>query len=202
MTKEIIIAFIMCIDIYLAAAAYCNSGIRIPALSAGAISLVSAAVLCISVEFSELLGRHVPASLFRICGIVLLTSIGVLTIIRSVVRTVMLRASENGGISLKKGNLVIRLYLDDTAADLDGSKVLSLGEALALSLVSSFDCAATGLGFGCHDLNIPVLTLSAFICGCTALFLGDLTGKKISSLRHDLSWVGGIIIIIFTLLFY
>ncbi|MBR4628494.1 MAG: sporulation protein [Ruminococcus sp.] len=201
MTEEILLAFIVSIDIYLAAAAYCNSGIRIPIPSAAAISLVGAAVLWSAVRFSAMVGRYVPAGVFHKCGIAVLTAIGVLTILKSAVRSIMRKATENNGILLKKGSIVIRLYLDDTAADIDGSKTLSVTEALSLAVVSSFDCAATGIGAGSHSLNTAVLAPAAFLCGCLALFLGNITGKKISSLKHDLSWVGGLILIIFAFVF-
>ena len=42
-----------------------------------------------------------------------------------------------------------------------------------------------------------LLFTAAFICGGTALFLGSVTGRKISSLRHDFSWAGGLLLIIF-----
>ena len=52
MLKELFISFIVSIDIFLAAAACCNSGIRIPLLSALLIDLISAAVLGISMTFA------------------------------------------------------------------------------------------------------------------------------------------------------
>ena len=201
MTEEIFLALIVSIDIFLAAAAYCNSGIRIPPLSAAVISFVGAAVLWAALNFSAMLGRHIPASVFHKCGIAVLTAIGVLTIMKSAARSIAGRISSNGGISLKKGHIVIRLYLDDTAADIDGSKTLSLSESLTIAFVSSFDCAATGIGAGSHSINSSAAALMTFICGCIAMFLGNLTGKKISSLKHDLSWMGGLVLIIFAFVF-
>lgn len=201
MIEEIFLAFIVSIDIYLAAAAYCNSGIRIPPLSAVVISLVGAAVIWSAVSFSAMLGRHIPAAVFHKCGVAVLTTIGVLTIVKSAARSIARKISSNGGISLKKGSLVIRLYLDDTAADIDGSKTLSLSEALAIAFVSSFDCAATGIGAGTHSLNTAALAAMTFTCGCLALFLGNLTGKRVASLKHDLSWTGGVVLIIFAFVF-
>jgi len=201
LTEEIFLAFIVSIDIYLAAAAYCNSGIRIPPLSAIVISLFGSAVLWVTVSFSAMLGRYIPAAVFHKCGIAVLTAIGVLTIMKSAARSIARRISSNGGISLKKGSLVIRLYLDDTAADIDGSKTLSLSEALAIAFVSSFDCAATGIGAGSHSLNITAAAVMTFICGCAAMFMGNLTGKRIASLKHDLSWIGGVVLIIFAFVF-
>ena len=84
MQREIFLAFIVSIDTYLAAAAYCNSGIRIPAFSAAIINLIGAAVLGISMKFSELLGSFIPVGICRIAGIAVLVFIGLLTISRKI----------------------------------------------------------------------------------------------------------------------
>jgi len=197
--KELILSLIVSVDTYLAAAALCNSAISIPLRSAMLINAVSAAVLGISIKISSLLGNILPAYLFHKCGAALLTAIGLLTIFKSLVRSITRKLSQNGGISLKtgKGSLVVRLYLDDTAADIDNSKMLSPPEAFALALASSLDSAATGLGSGSSGIEPMTVTAAAFICGCAALFFGSLTGRYISKLDHDLSWIGGVLLIVF-----
>ena len=201
MYKELVLALIVSVDTYLAAAALCNSSIRIPLRSAVLINAMSAAVLGISIKFSALLGAVMPAALFHKLGVALLTAIGLLTVLKSLIRNITRKLSENGGISLKtgKGSLVVRLYLDDTAADIDNSKLLSAPEAFALALASSIDSAATGLGSGSSGIEPLTVTAAAFLCGCAALFLGSFTGRRISSLQRDLSWIGGILLIVFAL---
>lgn len=199
MQREIFLAFIVSIDTYLAAAAYCNSGIRIPAFSAAIINLIGAAVLGISLKFSELLGSFIPVDICHIAGIAVLIFIGLLTIMKSLIRTLIRRISERGELSLKMGKnpIVVKLYLDETAADFDNSKILSAVEAAALALASSFDSAAMGLSSGFDDIRPFITSVFAFLCGFLAIFVGNLTGRKISSLRHDFSWVGGVMLILF-----
>lgn len=98
-----------------------------------------------------------------------------------------------------KSPIVLRLYLDDTAADFDNSKSLSTAEAAALSLAGSLDSAAIGLSSGISVTSPLLVSVFAIICGSAAILLGNLTGKKISSLNHDFSWVGGIMLILFAL---
>lgn len=202
MCEELFLAMIVSIDTYLAAAAYCNSGIRIPVFSALMINAVGAAVLGITTGFSETIGNRLPANVFRICGRALLTTIGVLTIMKSLIRNIAKRLSENGAINLKteKGSLVVRLYLNDTAADTDNSKVLSMPEAFTLALASSLDSAATGLGSGCGSISPVKVSVITFFWGTFMVILGNLTGRKIASLDRDLSWIGGILLIAFAFL--
>lgn len=199
MLKEFILAFIVSIDIYLATAACCNSGIRIPLGSALTIDLFSACILWISVTLSDFISHFISSHTIHIIGTVVLISIGSMNIFKSVMRNIIRRLSDKGGISLKMRNysLFIKLCLDDTAVDMDSSKVLSVGEASVLALAGSLDAAATGLSCGGSDISAAYAFLSAIICGASALTLGSLTGRKISSLRHDLSWTGGLFLIFF-----
>lgn len=199
MFKEFFLAFIVSIDIYLASAACCNSGIRIPFRSAFIIDLFSTAVMLVSVSLSDIISDYITSDTCHIIGTVVLITLGSLNITKSLLRNIMRRISEKGGFSLKMGELsmFVRLCLDDAAADIDSSKVLSAGEAFFLALAGSLDAAATGLSCGGTDISAVYAASATCICGAAALTLGPLTGRKISSLRHDLSWSGGLLLILF-----
>lgn len=201
MKEAIFLAFIVSIDTYLAAATYCNSGIRIPVLSGLVISGISGVVLWISLSFSELLGRYIPAGAFHVISVAILTFIGALTIFKSVVRMIVRKISEKGEFSLKiwKSPIVVKLYLDETAADFDNSKVLSVYEAAALAAASSVDSAAVGISCGYSGISPAAVSVLAVIFGFAAIISGGITGKKISMTKHDFSWVGGVMLIIFAL---
>ena len=202
MLKEFFLAFIVSIDIYLAAASCCNSGIRIPVRSAFIIDSFSAAVMFVSVSLSDFISGIISSHTCHIIGTVVLITLGSLNITKSILRNIMRRISEKGGFSLKMGELsmFVRLCLDDAAADMDSSKVLSSGEAFFLALAGSLDAAASGLSCGGTDISAVYAALSAFVCGAAALLLGSLTGRKISSLNHDLSWTGGSFLILYAVI--
>ena len=201
MFDELFLAVIVSFDLFLAAAAYCNSGIKIPLLSSAVINGICAAVLGISLCFSQFIGNYIPPSVFRVCGCAVICFIGALTIVKSIARTLVRKVSERGEMSLKLGKspLALKLYLDDTAADIDHSKVLSAGEAAALALASSMDSAAMGISCGYDGISPFAASALTLICGFAAMIAGGMAGKKISSLDHDLSWVGGILLIVFAI---
>ena len=201
MAQEIILAVIVSIDTCLAAGAYCNSGIKIPIISAFVINIIGATVLGASLILSDAAGSFISAELCRMAGFIVLTLIGVTTILKSIVRALVKRLTDNGGLSLKTsgGDLVIKLYLDDTAADMDNSKTLSAAEAAALALASSFDSAATGLSCGFTDISPLRAAVFTFFAGFAALAIGGIMGKKISSADRDLSWLGGVLLIAFAI---
>ncbi len=202
MLKEIALALIVSLDTYLAAVAYSNSKIKIPPLSAVVISLIGAGVLGASVKLSGIIDEFFPSEICRKVGLIILIVIGTITIFKSFARCLVKRLSDGRTLSLKMSGLGLGvcIYLDDTAADIDKSKTLSPSEAAALALASSLDSAATGVNCGFSGINPICASIFTFAVGFFAIVLGAFTGKKISSLRHDFSWVGGALLIIFALL--
>lgn len=198
MFREIILSVIISIDIFLAAAAYRSCGIKIPVSSTIIINAIGAFFLGISLIFSRLLDIIIPENICGICGFVILTAMGILTVFKSLIRNLVRRLSERGELSLHPGSsgIVVKLYLDDTAADFDSSKILSPKEAAALAIAASLDSVSIGLGVG-YEINPAISAIFAFIAGSLAILLGSLTGQKIASLNRDFSWIGGTALILF-----
>lgn len=198
MGGELFIAVAVSIDTYLASAVYSSSGIKIPLIPAVVINLSSGIVLGISLLMSEIALNIFPTEVCSTAGTVILSIIGVLTVAKSIVRELSRRLTERGEVMLRnKSGIVIKLYLDDTSADKDNSKVLSAGESVALALASSFDSAGVGLGSGLSGINAVTASILTFGVGFIAVILGNLTGKRMRVMKHDFSWIGGILLIIF-----
>lgn len=199
MYSEIFLALAVSVDTYLAAVAYCNSEIKIPPLSAVIISFISAAILGLSLGFSGFISRFLPSELCETVGLIILIAIGMTAVFRSFIRGLVKKISRSstGALQLSGFGLGVSIYLDETAADVDKSKTLSVSEAMALALASSLDSAATGFSCGFTGTEPFTAFLLTFFTGVAAIILGAVTGKKISSLRHDFSWVGGVILIAF-----
>lgn len=197
MLQEIVISVIVSIDIFLTASVYRSSKIEIPFLSAVIISSVSAAAMVFSLVLSELISRFLSADICNILGFIILMTIGITTVLKSIVRTVVRRISENGELSLHGSGIIVKLYLDDTAADVDKSKILSPKEAATLAVLGSLDAISTGLSVGYNEVNPIITAVFTFIAGSSAIVLGNIAGEKISSCKNDLSWLGGAALILF-----
>lgn len=198
MLQEIILSVIVSIDTFLAAAAYRSCGIKIPVSSAIVINAIGAFFLGISLVFSRLLGIIIPENICGICGFLILSAMGISTIFKSLIRNLVRSLSERGELSLHTGSsgIVVKLYLDDTAADFDSSKILSPKEAAALAIAASLDSVSIGLGVG-YEINPAISAIFAFIAGSLAILFGSLTGRKIANLNRDFSWIGGAALILF-----
>lgn len=190
------------LDVFLAAAAYRNDGINIPRRSICVICTFSSAILFLSISLADLVTSYIPVGVCRKISIIAMSAIGMGIILRSISRSLTEHIPDGKLLTLKTASysLVIRLYLDDTAADSDNSKSLSVREAVALAAASSIDCAAVGMGLGTADIKPFAVSLLTFATAICAMLLGGLAGKKISSLHLDLSWVGGILLIVMAFL--
>lgn len=199
MLREIILSVILSVDIFLAAMAYECSKIKIPLSSAAVISAVGAFFLWISLVFSHILSRFIPEKVCIWLGFFIILAIGFSTIFKSIVRNLVRRLEKRGELSLhtKESGIVIKLYLDDTAADCDNSKKLSINEAATLAAAVSVDSLSIGLAMGGNEINPEITAIFAIISGFAAIILGGLTGRKIAALSRDFSWIGGAALIIF-----
>ena len=199
MFQEFILSVIISIDTFLAAVAYRSCGIRIPIGSALVISVMSALFLGISLALAALLSNTIPDKIYAVTGLIIPLSMGISTIYKSLVRNLVRRLSQRGELFLHTRNsgIVIKLYLDDTAADVDNSKVLTPSEAAALAIGSSLDSLCMGLSLGNNSTNPFAASFFTLIVGASAIIFGGFAGKKISRMNHDFSWIGGAALIIF-----
>ena len=88
-------------------------------------------------------------------------------------------------------------YLDETKADADQSKTLSVSESVYLGVVLSLDSIVSGLGCGLSGGSvIPVMGMAA-LAHLIAVMAGSKLGQKAADLmRFDLSWMSGLILIL------
>lgn len=198
MFNEILITLTVCIDTYLMAVNYNASGIKIPFRSGIMLSLISSAVFYISVLIAGVIEFVIPVKLCSVIGCIILTAIGTFTIFKSIVRGIVKKLCEKGDIFVRMSRLGIgvRLYLDETTADSDYSKVLSISESVALALALSADSVAVGINAGFINVNPLRTAFLIFIINIIFIYLGGFIGTKFLSSKYDLSWLGGIMLII------
>ena len=99
--------------------------------------------------------------------------------------------------SMKEISFVIDVYIDETRADIDHSKILSAKEAIYLAIALSIDSLATGIAFGMAINDPKEVLLISFVMGILILTIGQWLGRRISkAVSYDLSWMTGVILLI------
>jgi len=198
MFRELFLVIIVCIDIFLVSFNYGSRGIKIPPLSSVVIGGVGALFLSAALIISKCMKYIIPDKICETVALLAMTAIGFIIISKSILRHIVRKLTESGGIYIKMSNmrLGVRLYLDDTSADLDSSNTISVRESFALAVALSIDAAATGISMGFAEINIIRAALLDFIFGVTAVWLGIISGSKISGSKHDWSWISGLLLLI------
>lgn len=198
MLREFLLTLIVCVDTYFVAVNYGTRRIKIPLMSAVTISFIGAGMLGLSLTFSGLLTCFIPTRICELIGFFALSAIGMAAVLKSVMRRVVRRMTASGDVCIKMSGigLGIRLYLDDTSADTDESKELSVKESAALAVTLSLDSAATGINSGFLQISTIRVSVMVFAAGIIAVGLGFFTGKRASEAKYDFSWLSGIMLII------
>ncbi len=113
------------------------------------------------------------------------------------------KKKKNGKVKLKLFNIffIIEIYIDETKADIDNSKILSSKEALYLATALSLDSLAIGFGSGLLDMNILYILFASLIMDLIAIWSGLFIGKTfVDRAKIDLSWLAGMILILLAVL--
>ena len=193
------IAISISVDAMAASFAYGCKKIKIPILSLVIINLICTTVIGLSFLFGMALVRHIPEWLATGVSFSILLIIGIVKLFDSITKSVIRKYtqfSKEIKLSVFNFKLVMHLYADPEAADVDVSKSISPREAVVLAVSLSLDGLAVGLGAAMIGINGWVLVLFTLISGFVALFMGCWLGNKAADkLRFNISWLAGVILI-------
>ena len=189
MTEDMLLILAMSTDAFFAALSYSAGKIRIPAVSALIICAVSTIVLTLSAGLSSVLGSS---------GAVRLGFIGIIGFFQNGLKSILRRHQGKGKLSFCCFDIdfVISVYLDETQADSDMSKVLSPRESLALAAALSVDSVSGGFGAGLSGIHIIRLCILSFVFGIIAVSAGVRLGDGLKNCKKDFSWISGAFLIV------
>ncbi|MGG7176720.1 sporulation membrane protein YtaF [Clostridium paraputrificum] len=200
MIESILLVSSVCIDAFVASVAYGTNKIKIPILSAMVISLVGSIVLGISLFFGGFIKDFLPGTLPIILSFAILMILGVYRLFEGLCKNFIQKKKKlDKPVTFKifDMNFILQVYADETKADFDKSKVLSIKEAFYLASALSFDSLAVGFGSSLVGGGYLQTILLCFLIGVTAVLVGFFIGKKIQEKANlNLSWLSGVILMI------
>ena len=193
------IAVSISIDAFAASFAYGCKKIKIPMLSALIINLICTAAIVLSFLFGTVLIQYISEDFAAGLAFLILLILGLVKLFDSITKSIIRKHTQfNKEVNLSVFNfkLLMRLYADPEAADVDASKSISPKEAVVLAVSLSLDGLAIGLGAAMIGVNIWILIVLTLIADFAALLLGGWLGNKAASkLRFSISWLAGVILI-------
>ena len=191
MLRMCLLSAAVCMDTCFAAMGCSMGGIRIPKRCAAVISVTGAVFLCLSLLGAQLLQEILPETVCRICGAGVLCVLGSIQLMKEGLRAIF--RTKKPHIRRRALGLVIEICFDETMADADGSKVLSIGEAVTFSAAMSLDSLVSGLGAGITAEHIIPCVILTLLLGFFLTLLGAEIGKRCR--KRSLQWLGGFMLI-------
>ncbi|MCR0262827.1 manganese efflux pump [[Clostridium] innocuum] len=198
MWNAFLLVIALSLDSFLASLAYGGEHIRIPWKSAILISSIGVLFLSLSLYTAAFIQQFIPPYICRLISFLIFFMIGISSLFQGTIKSFLgtykrkKLSFEYSGISF-----VLDIYLDETKADADHSKLLSLKEALYLAIALSIDSLASGFALGISIVQpLPVLIIS-FCIGILAILCGSFLGSRMLSLKEcRLSWLSGVLFLI------
>lgn len=198
MVQSFLLVIALSVDSFLASLAYGAERIKIPIKSALLISLIGVAFLSISLYTASFIQQFIPEDICSKIAFIIFFLIGISALFQGTIKS-FLKTCERKKLefSCKGISFVLDVYLDETNADMDNSKLLSLKEALYLAVALSIDSLVSGFALGISiEKPLPVLFIS-FCIGFIAVVAGSFIGRTTASVtKWNLSWISGVLFMI------
>lgn len=192
------------IDAFVASFAYATSKIKIPFKSALIINVVSTTILGIALFFGNIVSRFIPSIFTTSICFTMLLMLGLAKLFDSTLKALLgTRGSLTRNYEFKVSDfrLFLKVYIDNTAADVDHSLILSPKESFSLALALSLDGLAAGFGAGLVSANFFQIILFSLIVNIVAILGGCFIGNKIAEKTElNLSWLSGVTLILLAFL--
>ncbi|MBE6047872.1 MAG: sporulation membrane protein YtaF [Clostridium sp.] len=200
MIESLLLVSSVCIDAFVASIAYGTNKIKIPFYSSIIISIIGSIFLGISLFLGNFIKDFLPGNLPILLSFCILMIIGIYRFFEGLFKNYIAKKNKfNKPLTFKifDLNFVLQVYADETKADFDNSKVLTIKESLYLASALSFDSIAVGFGDSLGNNEYIYSIIFCFIIGVIAVSLGQIIGKKlIEKSNLNLSWLSGIILMI------
>lgn len=200
MIESLLLVSSICIDAFVASIAYGSNKIKIPLLSSIVISIVGSAVLGISLFLGSLVKDFLPGNLPIALSFSILMILGVYRLFESLFKNYIqknMNSEKSFTFRLFDFNFILQVYADETKADFDKSKELSVKESLYLAIALSFDSLAVGFGSSLVGGGYIQAIVLCFLVGLCSVLIGSFIGKKlVEKANINLSWLSGVILMV------
>jgi len=188
------------IDSFIVCFSYGTNKIRISTGTILLINIISSAIFAIAMLLGRVVSGFFSSQTAYVLSFLTLFIMGVIRFCPPVFNAWLQRwVKEGKTIKVKAFDLkfMIEICLDNTKADKDNSKDISLNEAIYLSLVLSIDSIIAGLGAGINNKATLLYVLLLFLIGTGLSFCGLLLGKRLAhTLKYNIAWVGGLLLMV------
>lgn len=202
MVDMLVLICATCCDSFFMSVAYGAEQIKISWKATVIISFCGTLLLGASILLAKTFTQFLSADIGKWISFFILTALGLTHLFQAQVKHYVKKHKQQPLIiKMKNVSFVIDIFLDETEADQDHSKELSIKEAAYLGVALSLDSLASGLAYGIGVVNLGVLLGFSFFIGIGLIVLGSALGKGVMKHCHnDVSWLSGCLLLLLALL--
>ncbi|MBU5591457.1 sporulation membrane protein YtaF [Clostridium sp. MSJ-4] len=202
MLESILLVLAVSLDAFVASIAYGTNKIKVPFISVTIINIICSSFLGLSLLFGSIVKKFIPGNITSIISFSILLLLGIYYLFQGLVKNYIGKnSSKRVDLKLFNFRFIIDIYADETKADINNSKTLDPKEAFYLAVALSLDSLAVGFGSSLGDINYFQVIVLSLICGIFSIWTGTFLGRKFAEKsKIDLSWLGGIMLIILSVL--
>jgi putative sporulation protein YtaF len=187
-------------DAFTAGFAYGSKKIRIPMVSLQVINFVCCAIMGAAMFFGYLVKPLLSQGVAGWLAFGVLFVMGVVKLADGIVKALIRRhmgLDRAFRFSVFDIQFILHLYANPEAADADVSAHLSASEAVALAVSLSLDGMAVGFAAVLAGVNPWALLGWSLVTNMAAILAGRKIGHSLADkLPFNISWVGGIVLIV------
>jgi putative sporulation protein YtaF len=196
--EALLITAVLSIDVFAMSFAYGSGGIKIPFRSMMVITVIGSVILATSLYFGVLMQPFISSRVTAVISFGVLFTLGIVKIFDSVIKYYIRKHGDSKKLEFSVFNLkfILNIYAAPEKADVDGSKVISPKEAVAVAIAVAMDALVIGFGAGLTKINHLQIVVFSVVLTVFAIIIGSFLGRKIAQrFTANLSWVAGVILI-------
>lgn len=199
-----ILIFALCLDTFVASAAYGTNQISLSHRQIAVINGICALCLGISLTFGTFLDSWISEAFTREICFFSLLFLGFLKLTDSSIRRYLRKHKDihkHISFTFSQLRFIINIYGDPLEAASQKTQCLSWRETVFFALAMSIDSLIAGTMAAFLKISIPLTITAAFFMGELFTYAGFFMGNRIRQrCPRDLSWAGGILFILLAFL--
>lgn len=198
----IMVVIAISVDTFIASFAYGVNGIKIPIISQLIIIGICSVMLMVSLWVGLLLRPYLPADIAKMVCFIIFLILGITKFLDGLIKAKLEKGCfKEVKFSVFKFECLLHICAKPEKADADNSKVLTPAESIYLSIALSFDGLVAGFASAAYHIPIWVMGIVSFAIGFLALKFGLVLGRNLANkLKYNISWVGGVLLILLAFL--
>lgn len=195
-----ILVFALCTDTFVASLAYGANRVHVSWGKVALLNGICSGCLGLALGLGSIIDAFIPENATKIICFLCLFALGFVKLLDYSIKACINRnchIRRNLSFSLAGLKVIVSIYGDPMAADVDGSLSLGWKETIFLALAMSIDSLVAGTMAAFLGIHPGMTLCLCFFVGMAMMYAGLWIGSKVASRwKCDLSWISGLLLMV------